>query len=375
MTKTDIFKKQKNGTYSFRANIGLDPKTGKRVQRRGSGYRTKTEAKEAYRKMMADGPKKSEELAKMTFGHFMNDIFKPWYKTQVQPQTYKHRLGIMREQLSYFSNYLVDQIKPLDIQEWQIILLKDHAPLSARAINLILSNVLERAKTLGIVKINQARVVGYIKKEQPEIDFWTQEEFQKVIDHTDKEGTYTQHFEFMVLWFLFMTGLRSGESRALLWEDIDWINGTVDVNKTLIFYSANDYFFSKPKTQAGKRVVVLDSQTKEYLLEWYEDQKLMANSKLVFSFDGVPTSQMAYKRIVDHYSKIASVHRITVHALGHSHASMLINMGENPLAIKERLGHADIRTTLGTYGHLYPNSNAEVASRLNGIVKVPVTKK
>ena len=36
-------------------------------------------------------------------------------------------------------------------------------------------------------------------------------------------------------------------------------------------------------------------------------------------------------------------------------------MGENPLLIKERLGHEKIQTTLGTYGHLYPNTNVEVA--------------
>lgn len=49
-------------------------------------------------------------------------------------------------------------------------------------------------------------------------------------------------------------------------------------------------------------------------------------------------------------------------------------MGENPLIIKERLGHADIQTTLGTYGHLYPNSNFEIAHRLNGIVKLTTAK-
>ena len=44
-------------------------------------------------------------------------------------------------------------------------------------------------------------------------------------------------------------------------------------------------------------------------------------------------------------------------------------MGENPLIIKERLGHEKIQTTLGTYGHLYPNSNYEVATKLTGIMQ------
>jgi len=40
-------------------------------------------------------------------------------------------------------------------------------------------------------------------------------------------------------------------------------------------------------------------------------------------------------------------------------------MGENPLVIIDRLGQEDIQTTLGTYGHLYPNSNFQVADKLS----------
>jgi hypothetical protein len=43
-------------------------------------------------------------------------------------------------------------------------------------------------------------------------------------------------------------------------------------------------------------------------------------------------------------------------------------MGENPLLIKERLGQEKIQTTLGTYGHLYPNTNLEVAKKLTGVL-------
>ena len=47
---------------------------------------------------------------------------------------------------------------------------------------------------------------------------------------------------------------------------------------------------------------------------------------------------------------------------------MLIAMGENALVIRDRLGHSDVKTTLGTYGHLYPNVNREVANKLVGIL-------
>lgn len=73
---------------------------------------------------------------------------------------------------------------------------------------------------------------------------------------------------------------------------------------------------------------------------------------------------------MDRGCRETGVKRIRVHDLRHSHASLLISMGENPLLIKERLGHEKIQTTLGTYGHLYPNTNLEVAKKLTGILQV-----
>lgn len=50
--------------------------------------------------------------------------------------------------------------------------------------------------------------------------------------------------------------------------------------------------------------------------------------------------------------------------LRHSYASLLVELGFQPLAIAERLGHEKIETTLNTYSHLYPNKQAELAYRL-----------
>ena len=42
----------------------------------------------------------------------------------------------------------------------------------------------------------------------------------------------------------------------------------------------------------------------------------------------------------------------------------------NDLEMHNRLGHADIKTTLGTYSHLRPNAMKEVATRMTGKVVV-----
>ncbi len=103
-------------------------------------------------------------------------------------------------------------------------------------------------------------------------------------------------------------------------------------------------------------------------------EKFLRESTLLIdddvSYNGIPTSKYTLPRALEKLAGLAGVHRIKIHALRHSHAFLLISMGENPLLIKERLGHEKIQTTLGTYGHLYPNTNLEVAKKLTGILNV-----
>ncbi|MFD1901349.1 tyrosine-type recombinase/integrase [Enterococcus termitis] len=56
-----------------------------------------------------------------------------------------------------------------------------------------------------------------------------------------------------------------------------------------------------------------------------------------------------------------------MHDLRHSHASLLVYLGENPKMIQERLGHANIEMTLGTYSHLYPNQDIELVKKLDQV--------
>ena len=67
------------------------------------------------------------------------------------------------------------------------------------------------------------------------------------------------------------------------------------------------------------------------------------------------------------YSKLAGVPRIRLHDLRHSHVALLIEHNVSPLVIAERLGHESIDVTLGTYGHLYPNRQQEVADILDSL--------
>ena len=254
------------------------------------------------------------------------------------------------------------------MQTWQLKLAKQFNPNYIRIVQGMLCLAFDRAIILGLAKKNPARMIGNIKSQKVKIDFWTLEEFQKVISLLYK-GDYYEHYLFICFWLLFMTGMRIGEAAALQWDDIDFETGLLSIDKTLYYRSMDDYKFVEPKTQASIRAIVIDEDTIKELKEWKEvQQKVLKNCGFVLSYSGIPTSKHTLPRALEKLAGLAGVHRIKIHALRHSHASLLISMGENPLIIKDRLGHEKIQTTLGTYGHLYPNSNFEVAKKLTGML-------
>ena len=372
----DPIKKATNGTYYFRANLGKHPVTGKQIQKYRSGFATKKEARAEYSKLILSTPDElTEKKEEVTFKKFIQEIYLPWYKTQVKESTYKNRYATIEKHFSYFYKMNTDKIEPIHVQNWQLKLAKNYSPNYVRIIQGMLAVAFDRAIVLGLAKKNPARMIGNVKSRKPKIDFWTLEEFQKVISLLYK-GDYYEHYLFISYWLLFMTGMRIGEAAALQWSDIDFETGVLSINKNLYYKTMTDYKFVETKTQASIRDIVIDDDTIKELKEWKEvQQKFLPKCNFVLSYNGTPTSKTTLPRALEKLANLAGVHRIKIHALRHSHASLLISMGENPLIIKDRLGHEKIQTTLGTYGHLYPNSNFEVAKKLTGkLTYTPATE-
>ena len=372
----DPIKKANNGTYYFRANLGYDAVTGKQIQKYRSGFSTKKEARAEYSKLiLAAEEGLAMEKKQPSFKQFIEEIYLPWYKTQVKESTYKNRLNTIEKHFKFFYRKKVNEIEPIHVQTWQLKLAKDYSPNYVRIIQGMLSLAFDRAIILGLAKKNPARMVGNIKSKKVKVDFWTLEEFQKVISLLYK-GDYYEHYLFICFWLLFTTGLRIGEAAALQWEDIDFESGIISVTKTLYYKSMNEYTFVDPKTSASIRTVVIDKDTIRELKDWMEVQKkVLKDCNFVLSYSGIPTSKHTLPRALEKLAGLAGVHSIKIHALRHSHVALLISMGVNPLIVKDRLGHEKIQTTLGTYGHLYPNSNFEVAKMLGGIINfTPATE-
>lgn len=59
------------------------------------------------------------------------------------------------------------------------------------------------------------------------------------------------------------------------------------------------------------------------------------------------------------------IHRVTLKGLRHTHATLLLEMGEHPKVVQERLGNSTITTTMNTYSHVTPTMQRNAVERLS----------
>ena len=195
------------------------------------------------------------------------------------------------------------------------------------------------------------------KQNAEKFDFWTYEEFRQFIQSAkDDISVYT------IFNLFFFSGMRMGELLALTLNDFDFEKNTININKSLAVIDG-EATTKKTKTEKSNRIIAMPTPimdlVKEYATHLYEYNP---NTQLFNS------SKTSLHRDMKKYCKISDVRKIKVHELRHSHASHLIELGVSPLSISERLGHEDIKTTLDTYSHLYPNKQSEIANILTEYV-------
>ena len=117
---------------------------------------------------------------------------------------------------------------------------------------------------------------------------------------------------------------------------------------------------TSPKTEESNRTIsipeFLKKEIQDYIGRLYE----LPEDERIF-----PMVHEAVQHKLKQVVQKTGVKKIRVHDIRHSHAAFLINKGIQPLMIKERFGHTDIRITLNTYGHLYPDQQKVVADMLD----------
>lgn len=229
--------------------------------------------------------------------------------------------------------------------------------------------VLDRALKEGLIQVNPIDNVSKIPIRNHKVEFWELKEFQKVMSLIPDNKVQFHHRK-IVYELLFFTGMRIGELQALTWSNVNFDKNTITIDKTLVYNSKNDWYLSTPKTRNAYRTIGIGKELAEKLKKWQKLQMSIGKFNFVCQLDGTFTPSYSFANWLKSYAKEANVKPIKLHALRHSHVAFLIEQNIQPLIIQERLGHATIQITLGTYGHLYAKSDEKVVQIIDHVQKV-----
>ncbi len=168
------------------------------------------------------------------------------------------------------------------------------------------------------------------------------EEIRKVIESDD---------EWIFPKILLYTGMRRGEALALTYEDFDFNQMLINVDKEIIYRSNTPMLVHHTKTASGKRKIILPDVLAEEI----------PKGKKGPLFD---LTYRSFKTQWSHYCKRVGV-SFTPHQLRHAYASMLYDAGIGVKEAQKLLGHSDVSTTQNIYTHIMNSRNSKTAMQLN----------
>jgi integrase len=143
--------------------------------------------------------------------------------------------------------------------------------------------------------------------------------------------------------FLFESGCRHGEARALKWSDIDFDRAAITIR-----HNFSGTILTTPK-DGEERKIPLTKALRELLLP----QPRRLRSKFVFTLNGEPYYESSIGKIWRTACKRFGIAGIRAYdGTRHSFASQLVNKCKSLKIIGEILGHSDIRTTK-KYAHVH----------------------
>ena len=373
-------KKAKNGTWTIDISDGFHPVTQKRIRIIRKGFKTKKEALDIEQHIRV------VELREKRFDFLVTTdmLFNILEEEDLQNN---RKISYISTQKNNYERHIKPYFKDTNLNKLSyehIFEFREHlktkskkqnsnstlSPNTVNKIMILLKKIFDTGVRKSLIDKNPVDNLRKLPISKPTISFWRVEEFKefrKLI--TNDEISYDLFFT-----IAFFTGMRMGEILALNWYDVNLITSTIHVTKTAYFVN-NVNHINSTKTRAGTRLITINNKLTVMLTDWKEKQEDLLKEftkdteslQIIQSTPIAITKNMVDKKFKQILSRNNNLKKIRIHDLRHSHASLLINQGEDYLVVKERLGHASITTTIDTYSHLYPSKQKNLANKLDDI--------
>lgn len=247
----------------------------------------------------------------------------------------KYSLGSRRKYLSVIKGILFYAVQELEVLEKNPA---DKLKLEVQD-NVALKIEDEKVKYFSLDEMNQ--LLGYLK--------------------TYKHQRFPEYrLYYMLIFFLYKTGLRISEALALRWDDVD--GNMIDINKQTSRDDNNKVILTTLKNDSSYRQISIDEDVIRELKKFKAKQNELIlgnprfkknNDGIIFqNYNGHYLTPSIIRETIRNYHKASGVEYRGLHAFRHTHATLLLEAGVSEIYIAKRLGHVDTKELSRTYGHI-----------------------
>ena len=247
-------------------------------------------------------------------------------------------------------------------------ILQDVSPLSNKTVlehHRCIHTILRQAEKEMLVPYNAADKATPPKVTRSEVNYFQPGQVLDILDALETEPLKWR----LLTHLLIVTGCRRGEIAGLKWKNVDFENGKIRIDSTLLYSPDRGIYENATKT-GDTRFLKLPAETmamfEEYQTYYEELEKKNGDrwKKTGYVFtrdDGSAISPDSITAWLDRFSDRRGLPHINPHAFRHTQASVLISKGQDIVTVSKRLGHSRVSTTEDIYSHLIAEADADAS--------------
>ncbi len=267
----------------------------------------------------------------------------------------------------YFYIYLLDnkinikKISPDDIYNYYIYI--ESLPLLPQSINLIISMILNFIDYLDVIEFIKPKITRKFKQIFIRLDnnldhknnYLNNEEINTLLNSFNQDNDIEWYYRFTILTLIY-TGLRRGELYGLTWNDIDFDNNTILVNKQYSIQMGKILKYTKTN---NTRIIYIP----EWLTTYFKIYRNKSNSSFIFNHRNI--NSILTKACIK-----CGIKRIKLHDLRHTFCTMLYSNNIDGKYIQIQMGHKSESTSRNIYKHLSDNILSDGINKINSFAKI-----
>lgn len=395
--------RKRNGFWYYYFEAGVVNGKRKKIERKGG--KTKAETRELLRKAIYQFENGGIDynIKDISFADYLDYWHKDYVKLNCKYNTIEgYRLIIEKHLKPNLGFYKVKSLQPMIIQDF--LNEKYISGLGKKYLGNILSVINSSLKAAvypyKLIRENPAAYVRLPKAKLPKNSISHKvisgEEFKRIIKRFPPESSF-----YIPLQIAYHTGTRISECCALTWNDVDFANNIININKIILRQENRNWYFGTPKTEASVRSIYIGKTLSDILRKHKIKQKenelklgnkyskyFLTPQKRFYEVKNIEnfmtcdervnfvctneTGSLVSQETFRYCSRIINYELLipfNFHALRHTHATLLIENGAKMKDVQARLGHSKLSTTMDTYTHDTDNMSKETVEIFEKICK------